>query len=461
VPDGSSGFRIEHDSMGEVKVPADALWGAQTQRAVQNFPISGERLSRDLIGALASIKGAAAAVNAKLGVLDAAMADAIHDAAAEVVRGRHDDQFPIDVFQTGSGTSSNMNANEVIAALASRRLGRAVHPNDHVNASQSSNDVFPSAIHLAAARLIKESLLPGLDHLAAALEAKATEFAEVVKSGRTHLMDATPVTLGQEFGGYAAAVRHGAQRAAAALPDIGELPLGGTAVGTGLNAPPGFAAAVIAGLGADLDLPLTEARNHFEAAGARDALVATSGVLRTIAVAEFKICNDLRLMGSGPRTGLAEIAIPDLQPGSSIMPGKVNPVICAQVIGNDATVAFGGAAGNFELNVMMPVIARNLLASITLLAAAARLLADRCVAGITADPARLRRLAESSPAIVTALNPFIGYEAAAAVAHDALATGNTIREVVLSRGHVASGDLTEAQLDAALDVLAMTRPPGR
>jgi len=467
VADGGSGFRIEHDSMGEVQVPADALWAAQTQRAVQNFPISGERLSRDLIWALASIKGAGAMVNAELGVLDAGMAGAIHDAAAEVARGDHDDQFPVDVFQTGSGTSSNMNANEVIAALASRRLGRAVHPNDHVNASQSSNDVFPSAIHLAASRLIRKSLLAGLDHLAAALEAKAAEFADVVKSGRTHLMDATPVTLGQEFGGYAAAVRHGAQRATAVLPDIGELPLGGTAVGTGLNAPAGFAAAVIARLATDLDLPLTEARNHFEAAGARDALVATSGVMRTIAVSEFKICNDLRLMGSGPRTGLAEIAIPDLQPGSSIMPGKVNPVICeavcqvcAQVIGNDAAVAFGGAAGNFELNVMMPVIARNLLASISLLAATAPLLADRCIRGITADPARLRRLAESSPAIVTALNPFIGYEAAAAVAHDALAAGQTIREVVLKRGHVARGDLTEAQLDSALDVLAMTRPPG-
>jgi fumarate hydratase, class II len=465
MPAGSSGFRIEHDSMGEVEVPADALWGAQTQRAVQNFPISGESLHRDLIGALASIKGVAATVNAGLGVLDADMAAAIHDAAAEVAQGRHDDQFPLDVFQTGSGTSSNMNANEVIAALAARRLGRPVHPNDHVNASQSSNDVFPSAIHLAAAWMIKRSLLPGLDHLAAVLEAKAAEFAEVVKSGRTHLMDATPVTLGQEFGGYAAAVRHAAERAAAALPDIGELPLGGTAVGTGLNAPPGFAPAVIARLGADLDLPLTEARNHFEAAGARDALVAASGVLRTTAVSLFKICNDLRLMGSGPRTGLAEIAIPDLQPGSSIMPGKVNPVICeavcqvcAQVIGNDAAVAFGGAAGNFELNVMMPVIARNLLASISLLAAAAPLLADRCVAGITADPVRLRRLAESSPAIVTALNPFIGYEAAAAVAHDALATGRTIRDVVLERGHVARGELTEAQLDSALDVLAMARP---
>src|SRR5580692_10352676 len=461
----AKGYRVEHDSMGEVAVPADALWGAQTQRAVQNFEISGEPLSRDMIGALASIKGVAARINGELGVLDADMADAIHDAAASVARGEHDDQFPVDVFQTGSGTSSNMNANEVIASLASRELGRPVHPNDHVNASQSSNDVFPSAIHLAATRLIVMSLLPALSHLADALDAKAAEFADVVKSGRTHLMDATPVMLGQEFGGYAAAVRHGVKRARDVLPDVGELPLGGTAVGTGLNAPPGFAQRVIDHLASDMRLPLTEAPNHFEAAGARDGLVAASGVAKTIAVSLYKICNDLRLMGSGPRTGLAEIRIPDLQPGSSIMPGKVNPVICeavcqvcAQVIGNDATVAFGGAAGNFELNVMMPVIARNLLASISLLAAAAPLLADRCVAGITADPVRLRRLAESSPAIVTALNPFIGYEAAAAVAHDALATGRTINEVVLERGHVARGDLTEAQLDAALDVLAMARP---
>jgi len=464
MAEAPDGFRVEHDSMGEVLVPADALWGAQTQRAVENFPVSGERLPRELIGALGSIKGAAAAVNGELGVLSPDMARAIHDAAGEVAAGRYDDQFPIDVFQTGSGTSSNMNANEVIAALASRTLGRQVHPNDHVNASQSSNDVFPSAIHLAATRMIKRSLLPALDHLAAALEAKAAEFASVVKSGRTHLMDATPVTLGQEFGGYAAAVRHGAERSAAVLADVGELPLGGTAVGTGLNAPPGFAATVIARLAGDMDLPLTEARDHFEAAGARDALVAASGVLRVIAVSLFKICNDLRLMNSGPRTGLEEIQVPDLQPGSSIMPGKVNPVICeavcqvcTQVVGNDAAVAFGGAAGNFELNVMMPVIAQNLLDSIGLLASASRLLADRCVSGITTDPARLRRLAESSPSIVTALNRFIGYEAAAAVAKEALASGKTIREVVIARGHVARGELTEEQLDAALDVLAMTR----
>jgi fumarate hydratase class II len=453
--------------MGEVQVPAAALWGAQTQRAVENFPVSGERLPDELIRSLVSIKGAAAAVNGELGVLAPDMAAAVQDAAAEIAAGQHLDQFPIDVFQTGSGTSSNMNANEVIAALATRRLGRAVHPNDHVNASQSSNDVFPSAIHLAASRLLARRLVTALGELAGALEGKAAEFATYVKSGRTHLMDATPVTLGQEFGGYAAAVRNGIRRVQAVLPDVGTLPLGGTAVGTGLNAPAGFAAAVIARLAGDLDLPLTEAADHFEAAGGRDGLVAASGVLRTIAVSLLKICNDLRLMGSGPQTGLAEIRIPDLQPGSSIMPGKVNPVICeavcqvcAQVIGNDAAVAFGGSAGNFELNVMLPVIARNLLGSISLLSAAASLLASRCVAGISADPARLRRLAESSPAIVTALNPFIGYEAAAAVAHEALETGKTIREAVLDRGHVSRGDLTEAQLDAALDVLAMTRRPG-
>jgi fumarate hydratase, class II len=461
------GYRIEHDSMGEVAVPADALWGAQTQRAIENFPISGERLSRDLIGALASIKGAAAMVNGELGVLPPDLARAIHDAAAEVARGQDDGEFPLDVFQTGSGTSSNMNANEVIATLAARELGRPVHPNDHVNASQSSNDVFPSAIHLAAARLISRSLRPALDHLAAALEAKAAEFADVVKSGRTHLMDATPVTLGQEFGGYAAAIRHGGQRAAAALADVSELPLGGTAVGTGLNAPREFAARVIAALAADLDLPLTEARNHFEAAGGRDALVAASGMTRTIAVGLYKICTDLRLMNSGPRTGLAEITVPDLQPGSSIMPGKVNPVICeavsqvcAQVIGNDAAVAFGAAAGNFELNVMLPVIGRNLLGSLTLLSAAARLLADKCVAGITAHAERLRHNAESSPSIVTALNPYIGYEAAAAIAHEAMETGATIRDVTVRRGHVARGEITEEQLDRALDVLAMAWPHG-
>jgi fumarate hydratase class II len=460
-------FRIEHDSIGEVEVPAAALWGAQTQRAVRNFGISGEPLPETVIRALASLKGAAAAVNGELGVLDADVASAIHDVAAEISRGRYLDQFPVDVFQTGSGTSSNMNANEVIARLAGRALGRPVHPNDQVNCSQSSNDVFPSAVHLATARDLRRVLLPALEHLAVALEGKAAEFADVVKAGRTHLMDAVPVTLGQEFGGYAATVRHGIGRIEMVLPDVGELPLGGTAVGTGLNAPAGFAAEVIARLAADLDLPLTEARDHFEAAGGRDALVAASGVVRTVAIGLFKICNDLRLMGSGPRAGLAEIRLPELQPGSSIMPGKVNPVIpevvcqvCAQVIGNDAAVAFAGASGSFELNVMIPVIGRNLLSSISLLSAAARRLADDCVAGITADAERLRRAAESSPAIVTALNPYLGYEAAAAVAREALATGRTIRDVVIGQGHVSRGALTVDQLDQALDVLAMARPHG-
>jgi fumarate hydratase, class II len=465
----AAAFRIEHDSMGEVQVPAEALWAAQTQRA-QAHRMSGEPMPRAVIVALAKIKSAAAAVNAELGVIDADMAEAIKDAAREIAEGEkgeggHFEHFPLDVFQTGSGTSTNMNANEVIATLATRRLGRPVHPNDHVNASQSSNDVFPSAVHIAAARTLRE-LIGALDHLAMALEAKAAEFSDVVKSGRTHLMDAVPVTLGQEFSGYAAAIRHGIARIRGVLPEVCELPLGGTAVGTGLNAPPGFAAAVIGRLATE-SLPFAEAANHFEAAGGRDALVAASGTVKTIAVSLYKICTDLRLMGSGPRTGLAEIAIPELQPGSSIMPGKVNPVICemvsqacAQVIGNDAAIAFAGAAGNFELNVMIPVIARNLLGSATLLTAGATLLADRCVAGITADPARLRRLAESSPAIVTALNRFIGYEAAAAVAHEALATGQTIRDVVIARGHVDRGEITSEQLDRALDVLAMTRPGG-
>ncbi len=448
--------------MGEVEVPATALWGAQTQRAVDNFPVSGERIGRDMIGALASIKGASAVVNGELGVLDADMAGAIHDAAAAVARGEHDDQFPVDVFQTGSGTSSNMNANEVIATMASRKLGRPVHPNDHVNASQSSNDVFPSAIHLAATRLLVHDLMPAIDHLASALEAKAAEFADVVKTGRTHLMDAVPVTLGQEFGGYAAAVRHDAERTGAILPRLGELPLGGTAVGTGLNAPPGFASGVISRLASATSLPLTEARNHFEVAGGRDALVEASGTLRVTAVSLYKICNDLRWMGSGPRAGLGEIALPDLQPGSSIMPGKVNPVICeavgqvcTQVIGNDAAVTFGGAAGNFELNVMMPVMGRNLLGSARLLAAVLPLLADRCVAGITAHAGRMRRLAESSPVIVTALNRYLGYEAAAQIAHEAHQTGETIRSIVIARGYLDRSQITAEQLDAALDVLKM------
>jgi fumarate hydratase, class II len=466
-------FRTEHDSMGEVQVPADALWGAQTERARGNFRgITDEPVPFCVVRELARIKAAAARANAELGVIEPDLAEAIMAAAHEIYFGEqadggHEDQFPVPVFQTGSGTSTNMNVNEVIARLATLRLGRPVHPNDQVNASQSSNDVFPTAVHLAVAARLGE-LRRALMTLADALEAKSAEFADVVKSGRTHLMDATPVTLGQEFGGYAAAVRHGIERIERVLPDVCELPLGGTAVGTGLNAPPGFAGRVIELLrGRGGQLPLTEARNHFEAAGARDALVAASGVLRTIAVSLFKICNDLRLMGSGPRAGLAEINIPDLQPGSSIMPGKVNPVIpevicqiCAQVIGNDAAVGFAGTAGNFELNVMMPVIARNLLESGGLLMAGSATLASACVTGITANTERLRRYAESSPSIVTALTPYIGYEAAAEVAHEALATGATIREAVLARGFVDDGKLTPEQLDRALDVLAMTRPPG-
>jgi fumarate hydratase class II len=451
--------------MGEVRVPADALWRAQTQRAVENFPISGRGIESAQIRALAQIKGAAAQVNADLGVLAEDLAKAVATAAAHVAGGGYDDQFPIDVFQTGSGTSSNMNANEVIATLAARELGRAVHPNDDVNASQSSNDVFPSSIHLAATEAVVNELVPALEHLTAALREKAAAWADVVKSGRTHLMDATPVTLGQEFSGYAQQVSNGVERLTATLPRLAELPLGGTAVGTGVNTPPGFAAAVIGRLAEATGLPLTEARNHFEAQGARDALVEASGQLRVIAVGLYKIVNDIRWMGSGPRAGLRELRLPDLQPGSSIMPGKVNPVVpeavrqvCAQVIGNDATVAFAGTQGDFELNVMLPVMARNLLESIRLLANASRLLADRCVAGLEPNAEVARAYAEGSPSIVTPLNRVLGYDEAAAIAKQALASGRSIREVVVERGHLESGNLTEEQLDAALDVLRMTRP---
>ena len=459
-------FRIEHDTMGEVRVPAAALWKAQTQRAVENFPISFQPIDPALIAALARIKGAAATTNARLGVVDESMAKAISQAAAEVADGEHDGEFPIDVFQTGSGTSSNMNANEVISSLASRILGSPVHPNDHVNASQSSNDVFPSAIHIAATDGLINTLVPALEHLHESLSAKAEEFADVVKNGRTHLMDATPVTLGQEFGGYAAQINNGIERIKAALPRVAELPLGGTAVGTGINTPAGFAASVIKIIAEETGLPLTETRNHFEAQGSQDSIVEASGACKTIAVSLTKIANDIRWMGSGPRSGLGEISLPDLQPGSSIMPGKVNPVLCeatimvsAQVIGNDTTITVAGAQGNFELNVMLPVIARNILESIRLLANVSRLFADRCVAGITANAEHDRQLAESSPSIVTPLNRYIGYENAAAVAKQALKEGRTIREVVIDKGFVADGKLTEEQLDAALDVLAMTRPP--
>jgi fumarate hydratase class II len=451
-------YRIEHDTMGEVRVPASARWGAQTQRAVENFPVSGQPLPPELIHALARIKGAAAQVNAQLSVLDLDVAEAIAAAAADVVEGRYDDQFPIDVFQTGSGTSTNMNANEVIAHLASEAMGRPVHPNDHVNASQSSNDVFPSAIHVAAAAQVAHELLPALEYLVLALRAKAHEFAGVVKSGRTHLMDATPVTLGQELGGYAAQVASGAEAIRATLPAVGTLPLGGTAVGTGLNCPPGFADRVVSHLARDLDLPLTEAGDHFAAHGARDALVLLSGALRSLAVALVKIGNDIRWMASGPRTGLAEIRLPDLQPGSSIMPGKVNPVlvealtqVATQVMGNDAAVAFAGSQGNFELNVYLPVMARNLLESIRLLSNVTRLFAERAVAGIEADVDRCRAYAESSPSLGTSLNPYIGYEAAAEIVKESIKTGRSVREIVVERGL-----LSDEEVDRALDVLGMT-----
>ncbi|HSX69233.1 class II fumarate hydratase [Nocardioides sp.] len=458
----SDDFRIEHDSLGEVRVPRDALWRAQTQRAVENFPISGRGLDAAHIRALALVKASAARVNGRLGVITEEHARAIDAAAHEVVAGEHLDAFPIDVFQTGSGTSSNMNTNEVLSSLASR-AGIEVHPNDHVNASQSSNDVFPTSIHVAATRATAEELIPALDHLAEALGAKAEEFADVVKAGRTHLMDATPVTLGQEFGGYATQVRLGIERLQQTLPRVAELPLGGTAVGTGINTPPGFSAAVIQELAEATGLPFVEARDHFEAQGARDALVELSGQLRVIAVSLTKICNDLRWMGSGPAAGLAEIHLPDLQPGSSIMPGKVNPVlpeatlqVCAQVVGNDAAIAWAGASGNFELNVMLPLIARNLLESIRLLTTSGRLLADRCISGITANEARLRAYAESSPAVVTPLNKYVGYERAAKIAKASLAQGITVREAAVADGVLEDGSLTEQQLDEALDVDTMT-----
>ncbi|SDG89177.1 fumarate hydratase, class II [Sinosporangium album] len=447
-------------------MPAAAKWRAQTQRAVENFPISGRGLDPAHIAALGLVKALAAEANSELGVIDRDMAEAIAQAATDVAENEYDAEFPVDVFQTGSGTSSNMNANEVIATLAEERLGRPVHPNDHVNASQSSNDVFPTTIHVAATTETVYHLIPSLEHLANELRLKSLEFAEVVKAGRTHLMDATPVTLGQEFGGYATQIDNAVARLKSTLPRVGALPLGGTAVGTGVNTPPGFAGAVIERLREATGIPFTEAADHFEAQSARDAIVELSGQLRVAAVSLNKIVNDLRWMGSGPRAGLGEINLPDLQPGSSIMPGKVNPVVpeavamvAAQVIGNDAAIAFAGASGNFELNVMLPVIARNILESIRLLAAASRLLADRCVNGITANVERCREYAESSPSIVTPLNRHVGYEEAAKIAKQALAERKTIREVVIERGHTANGAITEAELDALLDVLAMTRPP--
>jgi fumarate hydratase class II len=458
-------YRIENDTMGEVKVPVNALYAAQTARAVENFPISGTTLERAHIAALAQIKKSAALANASLGVLDKNIADAIAYAADEVISGKHDGEFPVDVFQTGSGTSSNMNMNEVLATLATAKLGSKVHPNDHVNASQSSNDVFPTSVHLAVTSALIHNLLPSLDHLAKALEVKAKAWESVVKAGRTHLMDATPVTLGQEFGGYAAQIRYGIERVESTIARVAEVPLGGTAVGTGINTPKGFPQEVIRLLAAETKLPVTEARNHFEAQGARDALVEASGAVRTLSVGVTKICNDLRWMGSGPNAGIGELAIPDLQPGSSIMPGKVNPVIpeavmmvVARVIGNDATVAWAGATGNFELNVAIPVMGNALLESIRLLSNSLVLLADKTIDGLEANVERSRALAESSPSIVTPLNKYIGYESAAKIAKHAVAKGVTIREATIELGYVDGEKLTMEQLDKALDVLSMTKP---
>jgi fumarate hydratase class II len=451
--------------MGEVEVPADALWGAHTARAVANFPISGLTMPLPVIHALAQIKAAAARANDELSVLDPAVAQAIAAAADEIALGRYDDQFPVDVFQTGSGTSTNMNLNEVVARVAHLASGLDIHPNDHVNAGQSSNDTFPSAIRVAAVLTTRDLLEPALQHLSTALHGRQSAFADVVKPGRTHLMDAVPVTLGQEFRGYRRQVDLARERLLVAADGAAELPLGGTAVGTGLNAEPGFASAVISRLNRTTDGSFREAWDHFEAQSTQDALVALSGAAKVLAVSLTKICNDLRWMSSGPRAGLGEIHLPDLQPGSSIMPGKVNPVVpeavlmvCAQVIGNDTTITTAGAAGNFELNVMLPVIGRNLLESLTFLASACRLLADRCIDGLTADEQRCLDLAQSSPAIVTPLSRYLGYEAAAAVVQQSVRESRSIRDIVIARGHLDAGDLTEAELDEALDVLWMTRP---
>jgi fumarate hydratase class II len=456
-------MRIERDSMGEVAVPEDAYYGASTQRAVDNFPISDLRFGRRLIQALGLIKSSAATVNAASGLLPQDKAEAIVTAAEEVVAGVHDPQFVVDLFQTGSGTSSNMNANEVIANRATELLGgergsKLVHPNDHVNAGQSSNDVIPTAIHVAAVSALREDTIPALDRLAIALDAKAAEFDHIVKSGRTHLMDATPIRLGQEFSGYAAQVRKSAERVRAALPGLEELALGGTAVGTGINAPPGFAAAVIAHLADRTGYPFREADNHFEAQAAKDAAVAASGALRATAVALFKIANDIRWLGSGPRTAIGEIKLPENQPGSSIMPGKVNPVmaesvmqVVAQVIGNDASVAWAGANGNFELNVMMPVLAHNLIESAELIGSVCDAFREKAVEGIVANEERAAALLGQNIIIVTALAPHIGYDKAAEIAKKAFATGKGVKEIALEMGVLPADEL-----DRALELRPMT-----
>jgi fumarate hydratase class II len=437
-------YRIEKDTMGEMRVPAEALYGAQTQRAVENFPISRLRFPRPFIRALGMIKGAAARVNGRIGQLPPDLSAAIEQAAGEVAAGKHDDQFVVDIFQTGSGTSTNMNANEVIGHLAN------AHPNDHVNRGQSSNDVIPTALHLAAALLVREELLPAMGLLAGSLEQKADDFRDIVKIGRTHLQDAVPMTLGQEFSGYAAQVENSAARVLAVMDGIYELPLGGTAVGTGLNAIPGFAAAVIAELAEQAGLPFREARNHFEAQAAKDAVSFLSGALKTYAVALTKIANDIRWLASGPRCGLGELKLPETQPGSSIMPGKVNPVIaesllmaCAQVIGYDATITWCCAAGNFELNVMMPVMAYDLLESIELLAAVSKNFERRAIRGLEADAVRASGFVEQSLAMCTVLAPEIGYERAAAIAKEAYRTGRTVREVAREMSGIPENRLNQ------------------
>ena len=433
------------------------LWKGETEKAIRNFPISGERVPIQVIRMLARLKAAAARVNAELGGLDADRAGRIAAAAEAVAAGSHDDQFPIDVFQTGSGTSTNMNVNEVLATLA----GEDVHANDHVNMGQSSNDLFPSAVHVAALDAAQNQLVPALETLERSLAAKAAELADVVKPGRTHLMDAVPVSLGQEFAGYAAQIRQGVERVRATLPRLGELPLGGSAVGTGLNSHPEFASRVRDRVAAETGLRLSPPAHPFEAQGAMDALVEVSGALKTVAVSCFKIANDIRWMGSGPRAGLGEINLPELQKGSSIMPGKVNPVMCevltqvsAQVIGNDAAITIGGLSGNFELNVYIPLMARNLMQSIDYLAAATREFAAKCVDGITANADRARQLAESTLVLVTALNPVVGYDQAAAISKEAAASGRSLREVALDHGVAAD------VLDKALDLRAMAHGNG-
>jgi fumarate hydratase class II len=446
--------------MGEMRVPADALYGAETQRAVENFPISRMRFGRAFLSALGLVKLAAAQANRQTGTLPPPLAGAIETAAQEVMDGRHDSQFVVDVFQTGSGTSTNMNANEVIATRATALLGKPVHPNDHVNRSQSSNDVFPTALHVAAAQSAHETLLPAMDALQQALDAKRRQFREILKIGRTHLQDAVPMRLGQEFGGYVRQVELSQARIRKALEDLYELPLGGTAVGSGLNAAPGFAPAAIAIIAERTGLLFREAQSHFEAQAARDAVVFLSGTLKSYAIALTKIANDIRWLGSGPRCGLGELHLPEVQPGSSIMPGKVNPVIvesvlmvCAQVIGYDASISWGAGSGAFELNTMMPVIAYDLLESIELLAAASRNISERCIAGLEANEGRLRDTIEQSLALATALTPEIGYERAAALAKTAYESGRTIREVAEEQSGIEQQKLIEL-----LDPMKMVGP---